>query len=107
MKVCIIGAGLSGLSCALTLEKYGVEPDIYEQFDRCGGRVPFIICLLQIIHRPVADHLIDLARNYGINITPINTLNYDKVIAADVREDDLEQRWRAFLDTEKIISHQP
>ncbi|MFZ5642797.1 MAG: NAD(P)/FAD-dependent oxidoreductase [Bacillota bacterium] len=75
MKVCIIGAGLSGLSCALTLEKYGIMPDIYEQFDRCGGRVTFITTLLQIMNRPIKDPLTDLARRYGISITPINILN--------------------------------
>jgi digeranylgeranylglycerophospholipid reductase len=74
LKVCIIGAGVSGLACALTLEKYGLKPDIYEQFDHCGERTPFIICILQIMHRPVTDPLLDLSKNYGITLKPINPL---------------------------------
>lgn len=75
LKVCIIGAGVSGLSCALTLEKYGIIPDIYDQFDYCGGRVPFVVCLLQIMHRPIKDPLISLAKDYNINLAPIGSLN--------------------------------
>lgn len=74
MKVCIIGAGIAGLSCALTLQQQGIKPDIYEQLDRCGGRVPFIVCLLQIMHRPIPDPLKNLTENYGISITPVAPL---------------------------------
>jgi phytoene dehydrogenase-like protein len=30
MNDVIMGAGLSGLSCAITLEKYGIKPSIFE-----------------------------------------------------------------------------
>lgn len=75
MKVAVLGAGPAGLSCALTLEKLGISPDIYEQFDRCGGRVPFVVCLLQLMNRPVPDALANLKDRYGINITPKAVLN--------------------------------
>ena len=38
-KIAVIGAGVSGLIAALTLEKEGYSPTIYEATDRVGGRV--------------------------------------------------------------------
>ncbi len=38
-KIVIIGAGISGLVAALTLEEEGYAPTIYEASDRVGGRV--------------------------------------------------------------------
>lgn len=38
-KVAIIGAGLAGLSAAITLQDAGCEVDVYESSDRVGGRV--------------------------------------------------------------------
>ncbi|WP_376741764.1 NAD(P)-binding protein [Pelotomaculum terephthalicicum] len=43
MRICIIGAGISGLSCALTLEKYGIIPDIYEQYPKTSAKQPFTL----------------------------------------------------------------
>jgi len=74
MKVAIIGAGISGLACALALEKRGIVPDVFERFDRCGGRVPFKTSILQIIQRPVRDPLAYLENNFGLRITPVDRL---------------------------------
>lgn len=38
-KVIVIGAGLAGLSAALTLQDAGVEVEVHESSDRVGGRV--------------------------------------------------------------------
>lgn len=38
-KVVVIGAGLAGLSAALTLQDAGVEVEVHESSDRVGGRV--------------------------------------------------------------------
>ncbi|TLF40798.1 NAD(P)/FAD-dependent oxidoreductase [Maribacter aurantiacus] len=38
-KIAIIGAGVSGLIAAITLEKEGYSPTIYESTERIGGRV--------------------------------------------------------------------
>ncbi|NOR59001.1 MAG: NAD(P)-binding protein, partial [Sulfurimonas sp.] len=37
MKIAIIGGGLSGLLCALMLEKKGYSPTIYERLPKVGG----------------------------------------------------------------------
>ena len=38
-KVIVVGAGLAGLSAALTLQDAGVEVEVHESSDRVGGRV--------------------------------------------------------------------
>lgn len=39
VKIAIVGAGVSGLICALALENHGFSPTIFEKSDRVGGRV--------------------------------------------------------------------
>ncbi len=75
MKVAIIGAGLSGLTCALELEKNGIQPDIFEKkfmigevFDHCGA-------LLEVVSRPAGDPLEYLKNNFGLDIKPIRPIN--------------------------------
>jgi len=75
MKICIIGAGVAGLSCALTLEKYGIIPDVIEQYERIGGRTPFINCYLQLYGRPIHDRPRYLASHYGITFQPVSPMN--------------------------------
>ena len=39
MKVCIVGAGISGLAAARALKAVGHQPVIFEKNDHVGGRV--------------------------------------------------------------------
>ncbi len=72
MDVAILGAGLSGLSCAIELEKYGVEPVIFEKRSCVGDRFVNAEAMFSILNRPVKDSLGYLADRYKINLKPID-----------------------------------
>ncbi len=72
MKVAIIGAGLSGLSCAITLEKHGVSPTIFEKRSCVGDRFVNAEAMFSILERPVQDGLSYLFEEYGIQLEPIS-----------------------------------
>lgn len=74
MNVAIMGAGISGLSCAITLEKYGVKPTIFEKRDCVGDRFVNGEAMFSIFNKPIKDSLKYLKDNYEINLTPIDTL---------------------------------
>lgn len=72
MSVAIMGAGLSGLSCAITLEKNGVEPMIFERRSRVGDRFVNGESMFSILNRPVKDSIGYLKDNYGIDLVPVS-----------------------------------
>jgi len=55
MDIAIMGAGLSGLSCAMTLEKNGISPTIFEKRSQIGDRFVNGEVLLSIFAFPVHD----------------------------------------------------
>ncbi len=71
MKVAIMGAGLSGLSCALTLEKHGIMPDIYETGAQVGDRFVYGEIFFGLTARPVRDCVTYLANELGIYLNPV------------------------------------
>lgn len=75
MRTAIIGAGLSGLACALTLEKEGLAFDLFEQRPLTGELVQHAGAMLEIMNRPIKDQLAHLRTEFGLDIKPINTLN--------------------------------
>lgn len=77
MEIAIMGAGLSGLACAITLEKNGITPTIYEKRSRVGDRFVNGEVLLNIFSRPVHDCIASLSDDYGIFLKP--TSNIQKI----------------------------
>jgi len=78
MKVAIIGAGTSGLSCAIELERNGIYPVIFERNDFIGEYHPHVSAFLGLITRPAADPIKYIDKELGIKLKPIN--QFRKVI---------------------------
>lgn len=78
MKVAIIGAGTSGLSCAIELERNGIYPTIFERNSFIGEYHPHVSAMLNLIVRPAADPVRFLDHKFGIKLKPLNP--FKKVI---------------------------
>src|SRR5690625_4774281 len=63
-------AGMSGLACAITLEKHGITPTIYENRSKTGDRFINGELLMNIFNRPTQDSIATLADKYGIYLKP-------------------------------------
>ncbi len=70
MKIAIMGAGLSGLASAITLEKHGIEPAIFEKRSQAGDRFVNGEVLLSMLVHPVRDCIASLSDQYGIYLQP-------------------------------------
>lgn len=69
-----MGAGLSGLACAITLERNGVTPTIFEKRSKVGDRFVNGEVLLSIFTRPVHDCIASLSEEYGICLKPTSNI---------------------------------
>ncbi len=74
MRIAIIGAGVAGLSCAHELERYGINPVVFEDLDFIGDREPHITASLNVADRPVADVIAYYEKVCHLRITPLNTV---------------------------------
>lgn len=72
MKIAIIGAGLSGLACAIECEKLGVIPDVFERDYSVGWPWLSINYLPNVVLRNMGDPIQYLKENYDINLLPLN-----------------------------------
>lgn len=72
MDVAIMGAGMAGLSCAITLEKHGITPTIFEKRNCVGDRFVNAEAMFSIFNRPVKDCLAHITENYNIKLKPID-----------------------------------
>ena len=75
MKVAIIGAGVSGLSCAHELERHGIYPTIYEKKSFIGDIESHVGAVLEIHNRPIKDAVNYLKGKFDMALTPLNTIN--------------------------------
>ena len=55
LRVAIIGAGVAGLACAVTLERSGLETVVYEQGDKPGPVFANVSAVMPVVHRPVIE----------------------------------------------------
>ncbi|MBB6215490.1 flavin-dependent dehydrogenase [Anaerosolibacter carboniphilus] len=85
MKVAIMGAGLSGLSCALTLEQHGLDVTIFESRSQTGDRFVNGEILLSILQRPVSDCIVYLAEKHNVFLHP--TSNISKLMLYSEKEE--------------------
>jgi flavin-dependent dehydrogenase len=74
MKVAIMGAGLSGLSCAIMLERYGIKPTIFENRSRVGDRFVNAEVFLSVLDRPIKDEIAYLSEKHDIYLQPVSNI---------------------------------
>jgi flavin-dependent dehydrogenase len=74
MEIAIMGAGLSGLACAITLEKNGITPKIFEKRSKVGDRFVNGEVMMDIFNRPVHDCIASLSNEYGVYLQPLSAI---------------------------------
>ena len=72
MKIAIIGAGVSGLSCAYELERNGVKPTIFEKRSHIGDGLGYTGFWSNQFTMPYMDALYYLKKKYGLNLNPLS-----------------------------------
>lgn len=75
MKVAIIGAGLSGLSCAIEFKKNGITPVIFEKSGQIGDSPTYMVVVLRLFLNSLRSPMSFLDKKYGIKLKSINSLN--------------------------------
>lgn len=72
MKVAIIGAGLSGLTCALELEKKGIIADVFEKDNNVGWAWAEVSFWPNVIYQNIGDQREYLKNKFDVDIKPLS-----------------------------------
>lgn len=70
MEVAIMGAGLAGLACAVTLEKQGITPAVFEKRGEVGDRFVSAEAMLTVLTAPINDAVRFFSETHGIPLRP-------------------------------------
>lgn len=70
-----MGAGISGLTCAITLEKHSITPTIFEKRNCIGDRFVNAESMFHILNRPIKDCLPYLREKFGVHLNPITEVH--------------------------------
>lgn len=75
MRVAIIGAGVSGLACALKLKESGIIPAVFEARSRVGDAICRSCVSLRIFTRSFHDYFHYINKSYGLKLKPLHAIN--------------------------------
>lgn len=71
MRIAIVGAGITGLACAIECERLGVYADLYERDSSIGWVWPSVSYWPSMFYRDRADVLDYLKKEFKIDLKPI------------------------------------
>ena len=85
-KVAIIGAGISGLSCALELKRHGITPMIFERRSRIGEVMEYPTLMLRMIIKSAINPVKYLKKEFNLEIKPLFPLKKLTLISQNQRK---------------------
>jgi len=114
MKVAIIGAGISGLCCAIELQRHGITPTIFEKTKILGDKPGYLVATLRLFYRSYRSPMSFIKSKYGISIVPEHPINEMVMVSPNktlstkgnhgyaflkgIAENSLEHQLAAYLD---------